>query len=93
MLTNTVESRAVVAEVVTAYPLSDKTRDHLVEKLSSALRRPVELDEHLDPQVIGGIRINVLGRLFDSTVATQLHELQLNLASTISGGGAHGRSD
>jgi F-type H+-transporting ATPase subunit delta len=80
MLTKTDETTApVVAEVVTASPLSDAVRSRLTEKLSSDFGKVIELDERIDPRLIGGIRVSVLGRLFDSSIATQLDEVKLKL--------------
>jgi F-type H+-transporting ATPase subunit delta len=81
------ERGMVVADVTTAVGLSDGLRDSLIDKLKSALGRPVTLRERIDPSIVGGIVINVGGKVLDGSVALQLGEARAALARTESGGG------
>lgn len=78
----------VVAEVTTAIELDDAMRDRLAQRLSEALGRPVSLRERVDPSVLGGISINVAGRVFDGTVASQLDGVRQALMTARQGGEA-----
>ena len=63
------ERGVVVAEVTTAVPLTDALRASLTEKLAAALGRPVSLRERVDASILGGIRINVAGRVLDGSLS------------------------
>jgi F-type H+-transporting ATPase subunit delta len=81
------ERGMVVADVTTAVELSDGLRGSLVDKLRRALGRPVTLRERVDPSIVGGIVINVGGKVLDGSVALQLGEARAALVRTESGGG------
>jgi len=82
------ERGIVVAQVTTAVPMTDATRASVIEKLSAALGRPVTLRERVDESVVGGIVINVAGRVLDGSVASQLDAMRSALSSTPQGGEA-----
>lgn len=82
------ESGIVVAEVTTAVELDDALRAKLVEKLTASLGRPVSLRERIDESIIGGIRINVAGKVLDGSVATQLKSMRTVLSTARQGGEA-----
>ena len=82
------ERGIVVAEVTTAIELDDTLRAKLVKQLTDALGRPVSLRERVDESVLGGIRINVAGRVLDGTVASQLGQVRQALSTARQGGEA-----
>ncbi len=82
------ERGIVVASVTTAVPMADDTRASLVQKLSSVLGRPVSLREKVDASIIGGIRINVGGRVLDGSLSSQLDAMRSALATSSQGGEA-----
>lgn len=83
------KERGVVAvEVTTAIPLTEALRATLVEKLSAALARPVTLRERVDESILGGIRINVAGRVLDGSLSSQLDAMRSTLQSASQGGEA-----
>lgn len=82
------ERGVVVAEVVTAVPLTDQTRDSLVKRLVDSLGRPVTLREKVDASIIGGIVINVGGRVLDGSLSSQLDTVRSALSTAQQGGGA-----
>ncbi len=82
------ERGIVVAEVTTAIALTDATRTSLVDKLSSALGHPVSLRERVDGSIIGGIRINVAGRVLDGSLISQLDAMRAALSNASQGGEA-----
>jgi F-type H+-transporting ATPase subunit delta len=82
------ERGVVVAEVTTAIALDDALRAKLVNQISQATGRPVTLRERVDESILGGIRINVAGRVLDGTVASQLGNVRLALTTARQGGEA-----
>ena len=82
------ESGVVVAEITTAIPLDDALRAKLVEKLAASLGRSVSLRENVDESIIGGIRINVAGKVLDGSVSTQLRSMRTALSTARQGGEA-----
>ncbi len=75
------EHGIVVAEVVTAVPLAEKTRDSLVKRLAESLGHPVTLRERVDESIVGGIIINVGGRVFDGSLSSQLDSVRSVLST------------
>lgn len=71
--------RRVVALVTTAVPLRDDQRQRLVDVLSRQYGRAVHLDAAVDPEVVGGVRLEVGGELVDSTLAARLDETRRRL--------------
>lgn len=86
----TAESRRgiVVVEVTTAIELNEGLRARLTEQLSAAIGRPVALREKVDGSILGGIRINVAGRVLDGTVTSQLEGVRQALTTARQGGEA-----
>jgi len=82
------ERGIVVAEVTTAIELDDALRDKLVTRLTDAMGRPVRLRERVDGSILGGIRINVAGRVLDGTVLSQLGDVRQALTTARQGGEA-----
>ncbi|MBT0992699.1 F0F1 ATP synthase subunit delta [Cellulomonas sp. DKR-3] len=69
-----------VATVTTATPLSEAQRARLTEILGQAYARDIQLNVILDPDVIGGLRIQVGPQVVDSTVLSRLADARRRLA-------------
>lgn len=82
------ERGIVVAEVTTAIELDDSLREKLIKQISTAIGRPVTLRERVDGSILGGIRINVAGRVLDGTVVSQLDGVRQALTTARQGGEA-----
>lgn len=65
----------VVANVVTAHPLTTAAKAD-VQKLVGA--KNLQLRETVDPEVLGGIRIELPGQRFDGTIRHKLNALKAN---------------
>ena len=63
-----------------ARPLQQAQLDRLAGSLSSTFGRQLQLNVHTDPQLIGGIRIQVGDEVIDSSVASRLNDLNTKLA-------------
>ena len=71
----------VFAEVTTAVPLTDEMCASLVSKLTASLGRPVTLRERVDASIIGGIIVNVGGRVLDGSLSSQLDSVRSTLST------------
>ena len=65
----------VVASVTTAVPLDDALRSSISDRLGSIMNKEVRLRESVDPDLIGGMLIRVVDRVFDSSVSNQLYKM------------------
>jgi F-type H+-transporting ATPase subunit delta len=69
-----------VATVRVARPLPDAARTRLAGALARTYGREVHLNVIVDPEVIGGIRVEIGDDVIDGTVATRLDEAGRRLA-------------
>ncbi|HEY6565687.1 MAG TPA: ATP synthase F1 subunit delta [Pirellulaceae bacterium] len=65
----------VEVKVSTAHPLDGKTRAHIEQSLTQALKSAVEIRSHVDPDLIGGIAIRVGDQVYDGTVSRRLQRM------------------
>lgn len=71
------------AVVTTAVPLSDDQAGQLLARLTERSGKKVSLRQKVDPKVLGGIRVEIDGKLLDGTVATRLKDLRGRLNNTV----------
>jgi F-type H+-transporting ATPase subunit delta len=69
----------VRAEVVSATRLRDDQRERLRRALAARTGKQVELDEKIDPALLGGAVASVGGVVFDGSLRTQLSQLRGSL--------------
>jgi F0F1-type ATP synthase delta subunit len=70
------ERGVVLASIVSAYALSEATKHAITEMISQTTgAHTIELEQHLDAAVLGGVRISIPGRRLDATIARRLHQL------------------
>ena len=69
-----------VATVHVAQPLSDVDRQRLADALARTYDREIHLNVVVDPQVVGGIRVEIGDDVIDGTVASRLDEARRKLA-------------
>lgn len=67
----------VVAEVVSAQPLSDVQTGSLQESLRAMLDSKVSVSAKVDKGLIGGLIIKIGSRMIDSSLRTKLQKLQI----------------
>ncbi|HEX6148886.1 F0F1 ATP synthase subunit delta [Nocardioides sp.] len=70
-----------VATVRVARPLSDDERTRLQQALSRQYGREIHVNEVVDPDVIGGIRVEIGDDVIDGTVVGRLDDARRRLAS------------
>jgi F-type H+-transporting ATPase subunit delta len=71
---------AVTAKVTTAVPLTNELRAELVAKLATMSGTDVELREMVDPSVLGGVVVEIGGRVLDGSVRARLAEMKSQLS-------------
>lgn len=69
-----------VATVRVAHPLSDAERQRLSDALSRQYDRQIHLNVVVDPDVLGGIRVEIGDDVIDGTVANRLDDARRKLA-------------
>ena len=70
------EKRGVVtAHVSTAHALTDLQREQLRARLIEAGYGRVNIDERVDPGLLGGLVVRIGARLFDSSIKSRLQRL------------------
>ena len=68
---------------VTAVALTGEQSDRLQTKLSKLTGKNVELICHVDPQVLGGVRLDYDGKRVDGTVKNRLDSIRALLKNTV----------
>jgi len=69
----------VAAEVTTAVALTQSQLDGLAAALRQALGKTAEISARVDPALLGGVKVRVGSRLFDSSLRTRLDQLKFAL--------------
>jgi F-type H+-transporting ATPase subunit delta len=69
-----------IATVHTARALADNERDRLTQALSRQYDTSVHLQVVVDPDVVGGLRVEIGDDVIDGTVASKLDDVQRKLA-------------
>ncbi len=71
------EKRGVVtAEVTTAHPLTDVQREQLRARLIESGYGNVNINERVDPSLLGGLVVKIGARLYDTSLKSRLQRLQ-----------------
>ena len=63
-----------LAEVASAFVLSEEQRSTLQAKLTEKIGRPMQLKESVDPQLIGGLVVSIGSLSFDGSVKFRIQE-------------------
>jgi F-type H+-transporting ATPase subunit delta len=71
----------LVAEVHVAIALSAEQRSRLAAALAAAYGHDVHLNIVLDPQVVGGVSVQIAGEVIDGSMASRLAEVRRRLAA------------
>lgn len=66
----------VSAEVVAATKLQDTQRTALKQALKAALGKDVQLEERVDPSLLGGLVVKIGSRMVDTSLRTKLNSLK-----------------
>lgn len=71
--------RKVVAEVYTAVEIGSAELDLLKQKLESYLDKKVDLENHVDQDVVGGVLVKIGDRVIDGTLKTRFENMARSL--------------
>jgi F-type H+-transporting ATPase subunit delta len=66
----------VTAHVASAHPLNDVQRQQLRARLIEAGYGNVNIDERVDPELLGGLVVQIGARLYDTSLKSRLQRLQ-----------------
>ena len=72
----------VVVTAVTAIPLTPELREQIREKVRAQTGRDAELEETVDPSIIGGLVLRVGDVVVDASLRTRLEEMRRSLETT-----------
>jgi F-type H+-transporting ATPase subunit delta len=72
---------AQTLNVTSARPLAKADLDALVAKLTAAYKTPFDVTQHVDPDLIGGVRITMGDKRIDGTIAGRLDDLARMLST------------
>ena len=75
------EERRLTVELTTAYELSDDEAQQIVGQIERASGRPVDATRHVDPDLIGGIVLQVGSHRLDASVRGRLERLRRELVA------------
>jgi len=68
-----------VAQVTSAVPLEPALRASLIERLSATSGRTITLEERVDAELLGGLRVVIGSSMIDGSVKRRLEELRARL--------------
>lgn len=71
------------AKAVTAVPLTDPEREALVDRLQSQTGKRVILQTEVNPNLIGGLVLQIGDRMVDSSTRARLHALRESLVGSV----------
>jgi F-type H+-transporting ATPase subunit delta len=75
------ERGIVLAEVRTALPLDEGLRAEIAARLRALTGEMVEMEETVDPDLIGGVAVRIGDRLYDASVRSRLERLRARLTA------------
>ncbi|MBR4972440.1 MAG: ATP synthase F1 subunit delta [Oscillospiraceae bacterium] len=70
-------------KATTASALTKEQTQRLTEKLSAITGKTIALTNHLDPDVLGGVRLSYDGKQLDDTIANRLDSIRSLLKNTV----------
>ncbi len=68
--------RRARALAITAVPMDTKLADDLRDRLAKSMNMHIELENQVDPAILGGIVLNLDGKVLDGSVKQQLERLR-----------------
>ena len=71
------------AVVVSAVALTEEQKKTLLEKLEKLCQKKILLSEKIDPEVLGGLKVEVDGKTLDGTVSGRLKEIRKNVSEVV----------
>ncbi len=75
------ERGIALAQVRTALPLDDTQRAEIASRLRALTGSEIEMDETVDPDLIGGVAVRIGDQLYDASVRSRLERLRARLTA------------
>ena len=75
------ERGIALAQVRTALPLDDTQRAEIASRLRTLTGSEIEMDETVDPDLIGGVAVRIGDQLYDASVRSRLERLRARLTA------------
>jgi F-type H+-transporting ATPase subunit delta len=69
----------VDAKISSAFPMEDAQRQHVVDLLSTRFKRKINATVTVDPDLIGGIKVEVGDKVWDASVRGRLQTMAVTL--------------
>ena len=69
----------LIADVTSAFVLTKKQQDALIKKLTTLTERKIQIRQHKDPSIIGGLILKIGDKRIDGSVAGRLRALRSSL--------------
>lgn len=71
----------LLGSVTTAIPLKEEQRDELATKIAQKFGyKTANLQENVDPTIVGGVLVETNGRVIDGSIKTQIENLRKQLS-------------
>ncbi|MDH6358014.1 F0F1 ATP synthase subunit delta [Parabacteroides sp. PF5-9] len=77
------EHKLLHMQIVTAVPIDSATKEQLVKKLEQLTNETVDIDETVDPSIIGGYVIKWDTYRWDASTATRLRQIKKELTERV----------
>ena len=75
------ENRDIVEGLIyTAFPIDEKTLNKIKKKISQIEHREVDLITHIDPSLIGGVKVVINSHVYDGSVKNRIEKMQIDLS-------------
>ena len=65
--------------IYSAFPLEKKTIKQIKDKISQVEQMDVELIPHIDPTLIGGVKVVINSHVYDGSIKNQLEKMNIDL--------------
>ena len=73
----------IVAEAITAVPLSEKNTDAIKKKLEAITGKTVTVNNIVDKSILSGIKLRYMGTQLDGSLKTRLDQIEKSLKNTL----------
>ena len=70
----------IEAKVVSASPLEDRRLEQLREQLRAMSGKEIVLQQETDPSLLGGLMVELEGKIYDGSIRTQLENMKQRIA-------------
>jgi F-type H+-transporting ATPase subunit delta len=77
------EEGILPVKATTAVPLTQEQAERLLEKLTAISGKKIQLEQAVDPDCIGGMRLDYDGKRLDDTVLNRLESVRTLLKKTV----------